>query len=36
MHKNYKVDEQVITNIIKRHIKPTEPKKNNKTHYLLY
>ena len=27
MHKNYKVDEQVITKIIYRHIKPTEPQK---------
>ena len=25
MHKNYKVDEQVITNIKHRHIKPIEP-----------
>ena len=27
MHKIYKVNEQVITNIIHRHIKPTEPQK---------
>ena len=27
MHKNYKLNEQVITNIIHRHIKPTEPQK---------
>ena len=27
MYKNYKVDEQVITNIIQRHIKPTKPQK---------
>ena len=27
MHKNYKVDEHVITNIILRHIKPTESHK---------
>ena len=27
MHKNYKVDEQVISNVIHRHIKPTEPQK---------
>ena len=27
MHKNYKVDEQVITTIRTRHIKPTEPQK---------
>ena len=30
MHKNYKLDEQVITNIINRHIKPIEHKKTNK------
>ena len=27
MHKNYKVDKQVISNIIHWHIKPTEPQK---------
>ena len=27
MHKNYNLDEQVITNIIRRHIKLTEPQK---------
>ena len=27
MHKNYKVDKQVISNIIHRHIKPTKPPK---------
>ena len=27
MHKNYKVDKQVITNIIHRHIKTTKPQK---------
>ena len=27
IHKNYKVDEQIITNIIHRHIKPNEPQK---------
>ena len=30
MHKSYKVDEQVITNIIHRHIKPTEAQKKKK------
>ena len=27
MHQNYKLDEQAITNIIKRHIKPIEKQK---------
>ena len=27
MHKNYKLHKQVITNILQRHIKPTEPQK---------
>ena len=27
MHNNYKLDEQAITNIIKRHIKPIEKQK---------
>ena len=27
MHKNYLVDEQIITNVIHRHTKPTEPQK---------
>ena len=27
MHHNYKLDEQVITNIMKIHIKPTEKQK---------
>ena len=27
MHKNYKVDEEVIIHIINRHIKTTEPQK---------
>ena len=30
VHKNYKIDKQVITNIIYRHIKPTEPQKQKK------
>ena len=30
MHKNYKVDWQVMTNILYRHIKPTEPQKQTK------
>ena len=39
MHEYYKLDGQVIINIIHRHIKPTEPPKQNKKkkpHYLLY
>ena len=27
MHNNYKIDEEAITNIIKRHIKPIEKQK---------
>ncbi len=27
MHNNYKADEQIIINIIYRHIKPTKPQK---------
>ena len=27
MHRRFKVDDQIITHIINRHIKPTEPQK---------
>ena len=37
MYYNFKLDEQAITNIIKRHIKPIEKKtKTNKNYHLLH
>ena len=36
MHYNFKLDEQVKVNIIKRHIKPTEKQRTNKTYYQLH
>ena len=33
MHNNYKLDEQAITNILKRHIKPIEKQKQIKLIY---
>ena len=38
MHKNYKLDKQVIINIIHRHIKPTEHQKQIKfiTYYIKF
>ena len=38
MHNNYKLDEEAITNVIKRHIKPIrkQNKKTNKTYHLLH
>ena len=36
MHYNHTLDEQAITNIIKRHIKPIKKKKTNKTYRLLH